>query len=72
MERDPPAPTLVTLEKQARSIVGDDWQKALDRTFLDNLGKYRKYDGASVRDLLRVLRNKVRRSVRCPMTGLNR
>lgn len=72
MERDPPAPTLVTLEKQARSIVGDDWQKALDRTFLDNLGKYRKYDGASVRDLLRVLRNKVRTLVRCPMTGLNR
>ncbi|GAA5986223.1 hypothetical protein JCM10908_006463 [Rhodotorula pacifica] len=58
MERDPPAPTLITLEKRSRSIVGDDWQKALDRTFLDNLGKYRKYDGASVRDLLRVLRNK--------------
>ncbi|GAA5867075.1 hypothetical protein JCM3774_004381 [Rhodotorula dairenensis] len=58
MERDPPAPTLITLEKRSRSIVGDDWQKALDRTFLDNLGKYRKYDGSSVRDLLRVLRNK--------------
>ncbi|GAA5969518.1 hypothetical protein JCM11641_008141 [Rhodosporidiobolus odoratus] len=58
MERDPPAPTLVTLERRALAIVGDDWQKALDRTLLDNLGKYRKYDGGSVRDLLRVLRNK--------------
>ncbi|GAA6015067.1 hypothetical protein JCM10207_008718 [Rhodosporidiobolus poonsookiae] len=58
MERDPPTPTLVTLEDRSRDIVGDDWQKALDRTLLDNLGKYRKYDGASVRDLLRVLRNK--------------
>ncbi|GAA6031523.1 hypothetical protein JCM8097_006498 [Rhodosporidiobolus ruineniae] len=58
MERDPPTPTLVTLERKSRDIVGDDWQKALDRTLLDNLGKYRKYDGASVRDLLRVLRNK--------------
>ncbi|GAA5889323.1 hypothetical protein JCM6882_000706 [Rhodosporidiobolus microsporus] len=58
MERDPPTPTLVTLERRSRDIVGDDWSKALDRTLLDNLGKYRKYDGASVRDLLRVLRNK--------------
>ncbi|BGP26510.1 other/IRE protein kinase [Rhodotorula toruloides] len=58
MERDPPTATLVSLENRAREIVGDDWQKALDRTFLENLGKYRKYDGASVRDLLRVLRNK--------------
>ncbi|GAA5935032.1 hypothetical protein JCM3775_004680 [Rhodotorula graminis] len=58
MTRDPPEPTLLTLEHRSHEIVGDDWQKALDRTFLDNLGKYRKYDGASVRDLLRVLRNK--------------
>ncbi|GAA5827789.1 hypothetical protein JCM3770_006368, partial [Rhodotorula araucariae] len=58
MTRDPPEPTILTLERRAHEIVGDDWQKALDRTFLDNLGKYRKYDGASVRDLLRVLRNK--------------
>jgi hypothetical protein len=59
MERDPPTPTLVTLEERGMEIVGDDWQKAIDRTLLDNLGKYRKYDGRSVRDLLRVLRNKV-------------
>ncbi|GAA5994939.1 hypothetical protein JCM5350_005670 [Sporobolomyces pararoseus] len=58
MERDPPTPTLITLERKSSEIVGDDWTKALDRTLLDNLGKYRKYDGSSLRDLLRVLRNK--------------
>ncbi|PLW29576.1 hypothetical protein PCASD_20472 [Puccinia coronata f. sp. avenae] len=35
-----------------------DWYKAIDRALLDNLGKYRKYDGGSIRDLLRVMRNK--------------
>jgi len=59
MERDPPTPTLITLERKSCEILGDDWTKALDRTLLDNLGKYRKYDGGSLRDLLRVLRNKV-------------
>ncbi|GAA5897662.1 bifunctional endoribonuclease/protein kinase IRE1 [Sporobolomyces salmoneus] len=58
MERDPPTPTLITLERKSSEILGDDWTKALDRTLLDNLGKYRKYDGSSLRDLLRVLRNK--------------
>lgn len=63
MERDPPASTLVLLETKSRDIVGDDWQKSIDRSLLENLGKYRKYDGSSVRDLLRVLRNKVRFSL---------
>jgi serine/threonine-protein kinase/endoribonuclease IRE1 len=60
MERDPPGPVLVDLEADAAAVVGADWQRAIDRTLLDNLGKYRRYDGGSVRDLLRVLRNKVR------------
>ena len=68
MERDPPTPTLVTLEQTSSAVVGDDWQKALDRTLLDNLGKYRKYDGRSVRDLLRVLRNKVSHSLICHLS----
>lgn len=59
MDRDPPTPTLVSLEERASFVVGEDWQKSIDRFLLDNLGKYRKYDGKSVRDLLRVLRNKV-------------
>jgi serine/threonine-protein kinase/endoribonuclease IRE1 len=54
------APTLCELESNAEDIVGKDWLKnSLDRNLVDNLGKYRKYDAGSVRDLLRVIRNKV-------------
>lgn len=58
---------LGALEADAPEIVGNDWLKSLDRNLIDNLGKYRKYDGGSVRDLLRVMRNKVRVFARCPL-----
>ena len=60
MCREPREPQLVALETGAESVVGLDWHKRLDRTFDENLGKFRKYDGKSVQDLLRALRNKVR------------
>jgi serine/threonine-protein kinase/endoribonuclease IRE1 len=60
MELQPPEATLVLLESRANEVVGNNWQKRLDTLFLENLGKHRKYDGRSVRDLLRALRNKVR------------
>lgn len=61
MEKD--APAVLALEDNAADVVGVDWlRNSLDRNLVDNLGKYRKYDGGSVRDLLRVLRNKVSRS----------
>jgi len=63
MCRDPRDPNLVTLETDAVSIVGNDWHTRLDKIFIENLGKFRKYDGRSVQDLLRALRNKVRLSV---------
>jgi hypothetical protein len=59
MERDPREPGLVALETGAAGIVGTDWQRKLDKMFIDNLGKFRKYDVKSVQDLLRALRNKV-------------
>lgn len=59
MCRDPKDPDLVALEKDAFSVVGNDWQSRLDKIFIENLGKFRKYDGKSVQDLLRALRNKV-------------
>lgn len=59
MNREPRDPALVLLEENACSIVGNDWQTRVDKIFLDNLGKFRKYDGRSVQDLLRALRNKV-------------
>jgi serine/threonine-protein kinase/endoribonuclease IRE1 len=58
MERDPPEARLVALETNAVSIIGPDWRKKLDKTFVDDLGKFRKYDGKYILDLLRALRNK--------------
>lgn len=57
MDRE--AGSVECLEANASSVVSRDWLRyGLDRALVDNLGKYRKYDGGSVRDLLRVLRNK--------------
>jgi serine/threonine-protein kinase/endoribonuclease IRE1 len=60
MCRDPKDPDLLLLEEDAINIVGIDWHSRLDKLFTENLGKFRKYDGRSVQDLLRALRNKVR------------
>ncbi|KAH9819103.1 IRE protein kinase [Melampsora americana] len=35
-----------------------NWDKRVDKVLIENLGKYRRYDFGSIRDLLRVLRNK--------------
>lgn len=58
-ERDPPSPLLQTLESDASTVIGVDWYKRIDRVVANDLGKFRKYDGKRVRDLLRALRNKV-------------
>ena len=59
MCREPKDAVLIKLEKDAGNVVGNDWRQRLDRIFIENLGKYRKYDGKSVQDLMRALRNKV-------------
>lgn len=59
MCREPRERDLITLETEATNVVGHDWRLRLDKSFLENLGKFRKYDGRSVQDLLRALRNKV-------------
>lgn len=67
MCRDPRDAMLVELETGAFDVVGSDWNARLDKWFIETLGKYRKYDGKSVQDLLRALRNKVsRQSIREP------
>ncbi|KAI0672326.1 hypothetical protein C8Q78DRAFT_1026414 [Trametes maxima] len=58
MCRDPKDANLLALEKGAYDVVGADWHTRLDKLFIENLGKFRKYDGKSVQDLLRALRNK--------------
>ncbi|KAJ7798752.1 hypothetical protein B0H14DRAFT_2905485 [Mycena olivaceomarginata] len=62
MTRIPKEPYLLVLERGASGIAGIDWLSRLDSLFLENLGKFRKYDGRSVQDLLRALRNKVQPS----------
>ncbi|UZJ53130.1 hypothetical protein CBS101457_002450 [Exobasidium rhododendri] len=58
MDKDPPSPALVALEEDAATVVGTDWHRKIDRQFMDDLGKRRKYDCKSVVDLLRAIRNK--------------
>eukprot|EP00808_Paulinella_micropora_P019135 g60556.t1 len=45
------------LEGRAELVVGD-WRQRILPELLDNLGKFRKYNYGSVRDFLRVIRNK--------------
>ncbi|KAH8273177.1 hypothetical protein KR018_010982 [Drosophila ironensis] len=52
------AEPLKSLEKNGRLVVLDDWNLHLDPLITEDLRKYRGYMGASVRDLLRALRNK--------------
>jgi serine/threonine-protein kinase/endoribonuclease IRE1 len=49
---------LKTLEKNAKFVVRDDWSLLLHPEITNDLRKYRGYQGFSVRDLLRALRNK--------------
>lgn len=55
---EPEETTLALLEKNADQVVGKNWYSKMDRVFTSSLGKYRKYKGESVRDLLRAMRNK--------------
>lgn len=57
--RDPPSAILQRLEGNTHQVIGYDWSRRLDRVVNNDLRKFRKYDGRRVRDLLRVLRNKV-------------
>lgn len=57
--RDPPSPLLLKLEAGAKQVIlNGDWTTKFDKNFMDNLGKYRKYSGSKLMDLLRALRNK--------------
>ena len=50
---------LKSLEKNGNHVVLEDWNQHVDPLITTDLRKYRGYMGASVRDLLRALRNKV-------------
>jgi serine/threonine-protein kinase/endoribonuclease IRE1 len=46
------------MESIAPLAFGGKWNEKLDPALIADLGKYRKYNFESVRDLLRVIRNK--------------
>lgn len=52
------SPLLVMVESGADQVVGRSWDVRLDPELTEDAGRYRKYDFSSVRDLLRVVRNK--------------
>lgn len=58
--RDPPSERLLKFEKIAVNVVGErGWYSQFNSDFIDNLGKYRKYQPHKLMDLLRALRNKL-------------
>lgn len=52
----------------ADALGGADWATALGPEVVANLGKYRKYNSGSLRDLLRVIRNKHNHFREMPLT----
>lgn len=52
--------SLRLLENDCEDVVGKDWCKLLHPDFMAHFNKRRGYNGKSVRDLLRLLRNAVR------------
>ncbi|XP_011658077.1 serine/threonine-protein kinase/endoribonuclease IRE1a isoform X2 [Cucumis sativus] len=50
---------LKALESTAQIALGIKWNEKLEPIFIANIGRYRRYKYDSVRDLLRVMRNKL-------------
>jgi len=46
------------IERNAAQIVGTAWDTELDPDLINNVSKFRTYDPSSVRDCLRIIRNK--------------
>lgn len=60
MEKDEyGSPAVIALETCGERIVQEDWKLFIDAEIALDLRKHRSYNGESVRDLLRALRNKV-------------
>eukprot|EP01113_Clastostelium_recurvatum_P032307 TRINITY_DN4131_c0_g1_i9.p1 TRINITY_DN4131_c0_g1~~TRINITY_DN4131_c0_g1_i9.p1 ORF type:complete len:1068 (-),score=237.66 TRINITY_DN4131_c0_g1_i9:40-3243(-) len=56
----PSSEMVIRFESHGLEIMrGNDWTRLLDPLLIENLGKYRKYKTDSLRDMLRVVRNKV-------------
>jgi hypothetical protein len=53
-----PSFDIIGIERFAQKVVGDAWHVKVDQDLLSHLSKYRSYDPSSVRDCLRMIRNK--------------
>lgn len=49
---------LLAIERRASEVTGTAWDVVLDETLINNVQRFRTYDPSSVRDLLRLIRNK--------------
>jgi serine/threonine-protein kinase/endoribonuclease IRE1 len=49
---------LLAVEKNALKVVGTSWDRLLDPELINNVQRFRSYDPSSIRDLLRLIRNK--------------
>lgn len=49
---------LLAIERRASEVVGTAWDLNLDESLISNVQRFRTYDPSSVRDLLRLIRNK--------------
>ncbi|GAB2282905.1 hypothetical protein Dimus_017440 [Dionaea muscipula] len=58
-DRDTNSTILKALESVGPSALGGKWDEKMEPAFINNIGRYRRYKYDSVRDLLRVIRNKL-------------
>lgn len=58
-DRETNSELLKALEATATVALGGKWDDKLESSFLTNITRYRRYKYDSVRDLLRVIRNKL-------------
>lgn len=49
---------LLALENVAPVALNGNWDEKMEATFIKNIGNYRRYKYDSIRDLLRLIRNK--------------
>ncbi|KAK9164737.1 hypothetical protein Syun_005639 [Stephania yunnanensis] len=58
-DREGESELLKALENAAPVALGGNWNEKVEASFIANIGRYRRYKYDSVRDLLRVIRNKL-------------
>ncbi|KAH9626955.1 hypothetical protein KSS87_005724 [Heliosperma pusillum] len=58
-DRETDSELLRALEATAPIALGGKWDDKLEQSFLENISRYRRYKYDSVRDMLRVIRNKL-------------